>query len=456
MNILIISTQNPFRTSGIVAYNLYRGLKDEKNNVKVLLKPFAKYDSEDFISFETPFDLFINKWKSRYERLIVKLGFTGRLDKTNPDYHIQDYDQTVQYYRTKVILKRVKFQPDVIIYLFQQNFLTAKNLYELNKLTGAKIFWYLMDTAPLTGACHYSWDCNGYMSGCGNCPALYSNNEKDQSSINLKYKSKYLSKTNIEIIAGSEWLRKQAASSLLFKNKPIHKVLLSIDPSVFSYVPKLQAKEKLGIPIEKRVIFFGATSINDTRKGMKYLVDALHILKEKFNQNNHNVLLLIAGHASSFFDTLPYEIKHLGLLANNELLAAAYQAADIFVCPSIEDAGPMMINQSIMTGTPVVSFEMGVALDLVITGETGYRAKLKDSADFARALNDILQLDKKAYRKMCTTCRELGLRLYHPSIVKGQFNKLFISEENLHAPKTNISHKEQPIAYATNRTTELG
>jgi glycosyltransferase involved in cell wall biosynthesis len=120
----------------------------------------------------------------------------------------------------------------------------------------------------------------------------------------------------------------------------------------------------------------------------------------------------------------------LGLLANNEQLAAAYQAADIFVCPSIEDAGPMMINQSIMTGTPVVSFEMGVALDLVITGETGFRAKLKDSADFARGLNDILQLDDKAYRKMCSTCRELGLRLFHPSIVKEQFNKLFISEKN--------------------------
>ena len=246
MNILIISTQNPFRTSGIVAYNLYRDLKVEKNNVKLLIKPFAKYDSEDFISFETPFDLFKNKWKLRYERLLVRLGFTNRLDKTNPDYHIQDYDQTVQYFRTKRILKRVKFQPDVIIYLFQQNFLTAKNLYELNKRTGAKIFWYLMDTAPLTGACHYSWDCNGYESGCGKCPALYSSDQNDQSAINFNYKNKYLTKTNIDIIAAKEWQRKQTASSLRFKNKPIHKVLLSIDPNVFSYVPKTQAKEKLG------------------------------------------------------------------------------------------------------------------------------------------------------------------------------------------------------------------
>ena len=430
MNILIISTQNPFKTSGIVAFNLYNGLKDEKNNVKVLIKDYAEFESADFVSMETASDVKKKKWKDRFERALRRFGIVNRLDSTHPDYHIQDFDQTVQYYSTKKILKKISFKPDVILYLFQQNFLTAKNLYELNKLTDAKIFWYLMDKAPLTGACHYSWDCNGYISGCGKCPALYSNKSKDQSSINFRYKNKYLSKTNIEIIAATELQLKQTSVSGLYSNKPIHKILLSIDPELFSFVPKNIAKGKFNISSDKKVIFFGGTSITDSRKGMKYLIESLMILKENFNLPFDNILLIIAGNSNILFDSLPFEMRHLGFLANNEQLASAYQAADIFVCPSIEDAGPMMINQSIMTGTPVVSFEMGVAQDLVISGKTGYRANLRDSFDLAKGINSILELDHVAYQEMCLNCRELGLKLYHPNVVKEQFNKLFSNETN--------------------------
>jgi glycosyltransferase involved in cell wall biosynthesis len=435
MNILIISTQNPHKTSGIVAFNLYNGLKDEMNNIKVLIKHYAVFDSEDFVSMETAFDVKRKKWKDRFERALKRIGIVNRLNQTNPDYHIQDFDQTVQYYTTKKILKKITFKPDVILYLFQQNFLTAKNLYELNKLTNAKIFWYLMDKAPLTGACHYSWDCYGYISGCGKCPALYSNKTKDQSSINFKYKYKYLSKTNIEIIAATELQLKQATASGLFSNKPIHKILLSIDPEVFAFAPKSQAKKIFNILSDKKVIFFGGTSINDNRKGMKYLIETLMILKEDFNQTFDNILLLVAGNNNILFDSLPFEIRHLGFLANNEQLASAYQAANIFVCPSIEDAGPMMINQSIMTGTPVVSFEMGVAQDLVISGKTGYRANLRDSFDLAKGINSILELDHMAYQEMCSNCRELGLKLYHPNVVKEQFYKLFSNQTKISSCK---------------------
>ncbi len=425
MNILIISTPNPYKTAGIVAYNLYKGLMEEKNNIKVLTRYYAKFDSEDFVSIETSFDLIKKKWKYRYERVLARLGISTIIDKTNPDYHIQDFDQTKEYYSTKKILKKIKFQPDVIFYLFQQNFLTAKNLYELNKLTGAKIFWYMMDTAPLTGVCHYSWECKGYMTGCGKCPALYSTDKNDQSSINFNYKNKYLSETNIDIIVATEWQNNQAIVSRLFKNKSIHKVLLSIDPNEYSSVPKLQAKIKLGIPVDRKVIFFGATSILDKRKGMKYLIEALQILKKSNNKENHKILLLIAGNFDIQQNSFPFEVMHLGLLGNNEQLASAYQAADVFVCPSIEDSGPMMINQSIMTGTPVVSFEMGVALDLVFTGKTGYRAKLKDSVDLAKGINTILELDDEAFLQMSSNCRELGLNSCHPDVMKKQFYKLF-------------------------------
>lgn len=427
MNILIISTQNPFKTSGIVAYNLYKGLKEEGINTRMLIKYHGKYASKDIVFMETAMESYFNFLNEKFKRVLIRLRI--RKEKvTNPDYHLQDYDQTIQFYNTKKIIKRIKFKPDAIIYLFQQNFLSAKNLYELNKLTGAKILWYLMDTAPLTGGCHYSWDCDGYTKGCGNCPALYSSKKNDQSAVNFNFKQKYLDKTNISIITPTEWQNRKTVESMLFKNKPIQKVLLSIDSKEYAYLPKNKGKEKLGIPTGKKVIFFGATANDHKRKGMNYLIDALEILKKSDIQKQENLLLLIAGNFDPMQNALPFEHRYLGFLENNEQLAAAYHAADVFVCPSIEDSGPMMINQSIMTGTPVVSFEMGVSEDIVITGETGYRAKLMDSIDLAKGINYVLSLSDAEHERLCVNSRKLALSNYSSKISSQKIIQFIQSE----------------------------
>ncbi len=149
--------------------------------------------------------------------------------------------------------------------------------------------------------------------------------------------------------------------------------------------------------MDKKVIFFGAVGLSEVRKGMHFLIESLHKLKELISRSESDlgdkILLLIAGRGfDAIVGALPFESHYLGYLDNSYGIATAYQSSDVFLCPSIEDSGPMMINQSIMCGTPVVSFEMGVSLDLVITGETGYRARLKDSGDLAQGIFNILNL----------------------------------------------------------------
>jgi glycosyltransferase involved in cell wall biosynthesis len=81
----------------------------------------------------------------------------------------------------------------------------------------------------------------------------------------------------------------------------------------------------------------------------------------------------------------------------------------LFICPSVEDSGPMMINEAIMSGTPVASFEMGVALDLVDPGVTGYRVPLADSHALATALASFIRLSPEERAAMSAACRALGL-----------------------------------------------
>ena len=140
-------------------------------------------------------------------------------------------------------------------------------------------------------------------------------------------------------------------------------------------------------------------------------------------------ILAVAGNSKELEPghTPLFPVTRLGYLQGDALLASAYVASDLFVCPSVEESGPMMINESIMCGTPVVSFDMGVAPDLVHSGKTGYRAELKSSADLARGIRQVLDLPPEEARRMSEACREIGLRLCHPTIQVESFLNLFNS-----------------------------
>jgi glycosyltransferase involved in cell wall biosynthesis len=360
------------------------------------------------------------KFQWRYDKLRSKLQ-SGIKDETNPDYRFFQLSEKKQIYKTERLIKKSNFKPDAIIVLFVNKFLNAKNIYELHKKTNAPIFWLMYDLAPFTGGCHYAWECIGYQNQCGNCPGLYSSDPYDFSYENILFKKEYISKTTIEILAASEWQYDQARRSSLFKNNTIHKVLLSVSPAIFKPVDKHGLRLKLKIPSDAKILFFGSIGLTEKRKGMFYLIESLKVLKQKPENADslviNEIVLLVAGRQfEQIVDLLPFKYHDMGMLNNTYGIASAYQAADIYVCPSIEDSGPMMINQSMMCGTPVVSFEMGVALDLVKTGETGYRARLRDIDDMADGILNILTLDKNNYKTMSDNCRNLALKLCSPEV----------------------------------------
>lgn len=438
MNILIFNTTNPLKDSGIVALDLFNQLKKNGHEVKLLVNCFDKNYPEGIISLEsylsTRWKILLEKLEWRLNKLIRVLKLREPKKSDNNYYFFQLKEQKLLY-KTKTLLKKAKVKPEVIIILFAKKFINVKNIYELYKETHAKVFWLMFDMAPFTGGCHYAWDCEGYKNSCGNCPGLYSSDPFDITHENLIYKKKFLDQTNIQVLAGSEWQYRQAKMSILFSNKLIHKMLLSIDSSIFKPVSKEKLRMEMKIQTNKKIIFFGAVGLSDTRKGMYYLIESLNKLKEILKSTNsdlgNNILLLVAGKGfDALVDLLPFESKYLGYLNNNYGIASAYQVADIFLCPSIEDSGPMMINQSIMSGTPVVSFEMGVAIDLIINGETGYRARIKDSIDMAQGIFNILNLNSDDYNRLSMRCRELAMKLCSPEIRMEIIENLIRKEES--------------------------
>jgi glycosyltransferase involved in cell wall biosynthesis len=311
---------------------------------------------------------------------------------------------------TNQVIRNLPFKPDVILTYWTKFAFNQKLVYELSDYYTAPVICIMMDMAPFTGGCHYAFRCKNYFNNCGKCPAIKSKTQNDVSYKTWLFKKKYIEKTNLTIIACTSTLLNQANNSSLFKNLKKEKLLLSVNERIFIPGNKLSARESFNIPKEKKIIFFGASSIQEERKGMSYFIKSLQYLSLISNKSykNEDVFLLIAGNNIGEIQ-FPFEYKHVGYLSSQEELAKAYQACDLFACPSIEDSGPLMINQAIMSGRPVVAFEMGVAPDLVKCGETGYLAKLYNIKDFSKGLNNILELDNNNWQLMSNTCRKLGI-----------------------------------------------
>lgn len=418
-DIVILTAVHPYKASGRSVTDLKNLLKGKGHNVVIVTNAYLREELDDVISVKSLFTVLQNKISAKIISIIAKQK------NKDSNYCMYDENSHIRKFDTAIILKKLPFKPDAFIYLFQQNFLNEEALYQLNKSTGAPIYRYMADMAELTGGCHYAWDCEGYMKGCGNCPGLYSDNPIDITHENLKFKQTYIDKTNVTVVAGSGWQMEQSAKSTLYSSKPLYKILSPTDENLFNQRNKIEVRKELNLPTDKKIIFFGAVNNSEKRKGSKELIEALFFLKNSLSDTEiNNIHLLIAGNKTdSRITELGFSATNLGYV-NYVVLAKAYQASDVFVCPSIEDSGPSMINQSIMSGTPVVSFVMGVAIDLVINGKTGYAAELKNSKDLAYGLKRILDLNKTQQIEYSNRCRSLAYDLCSYGAVAKKFSKL--------------------------------
>ena len=365
-----------------------------------------------------------------FKRAILKS--TRRKIATDKNYYFYSLPKSHWPVNIAKLKKMIVIKPDAIILHWISYFLEPVDILRIYELFHVPIFWYMLDMAPLTGGCHYAWDCLGYQGQCGRCPALYSKEENDLSRQILKEKIQYFSRVKLTIVAASGWLDKQARASALGGELPINKILIGIDPDIFKPDSVKRVDGIFHIPPGKKVLFFGADFWCEKRKGLNYLVDSLKILKTLNTEEiNRNIFLLVAGSGDDqIIKELPFPCAFYGQIKDEEILASAYRSAYLYLCPSIEDSGPMMINEAIMCGTPVVSFDMGVAADLVHNGSTGYRAKLKDCSDYAQGIKKILDLNNNEYAKMSRNCRELGLKFCHPRTQVDSFKNLIEEKVN--------------------------
>lgn len=389
MKVLQINYSDYGRGGGasIAMHRLYTGLKNSGIDCKILssIKTLDSPDSSKIIT------------SHRLENVLKQITSNTGL---NDIYHVSFFKiKNHNFYQQADILNCH------IIHSGYFNYLAIPFLTK-NK----PMVFTLHDMWSFTGHCAYSYDCERWKIGCGKCPYpnTYPAVAKDNTSLEWKLKNWVYNHSNLSIVAPSNWLVEQAKQSML-KNLPIHHIPYGIDTQAYQPLDSEECRFELGIPANKKVLMFGAESLKDSRKGGDLLVKALSKLPESLKAET---ILLTLGHGSeSISQTVGMKCLNLGYVTSDRLKSIAFSAADLFVFPTRADNLPLILQESMACGTPMVSFKVGGVPDLVRPGITGYLANPEDANDFCNGIVQLLQEDDTR-DCMSKNCRAIALEEY--------------------------------------------
>lgn len=279
---------------------------------------------------------------------------------------------------------------------FLEGYLSLKSLNKLFKLN-KKIVWTAHDFWPFTGGCYYNDGCTNYMNKCGQCPQLQSKNEFDLSRKIFNKKSEIYRDVNLHLIACSSWLKNCIKKSTLLGDKKIDTIPDILNDNIFKNIDRNTARYILNLKQNKDYILYGGTAPQSTKiKGWSYLKKSLMHLHESDHDFFKDLELLIFGHPNNDAVTeLPLKVNFLNYIHDEPTLALIYNAANLFVSPSLQEAFGQTINESIFCHTPAVAFADTGPIDIIMHKDNGYLAQYKDVVDLAEGIRWTLNnLDK--------------------------------------------------------------
>lgn len=367
---------------------------------------------------------------SKIKRKILLL-FYGYKKKKNPDYQMTGINEIVTLFSSTKIIEKLELNPDFIFIYWISGFLNAKNLYELHRKYNATIILHLTDMVSFTGGCHFSLNCEKYKSRCGACPGIYSLKSFDSATEVFLYKKKYYDKIKLAVVVGSSNLYNQVKQSFLLNDKPIYKIKYHLEVDDFFEINKDELRLKYGIGKDKKVIFFGATQINQKRKGFDYLIKSLNHLSKQINYKLKNeIVLIIAGsNYESILTHLPFSYISLGLIKNSDNLHEIYQLSDLYLNTSIDDIGPYMLIEAMLSKCLTISYNVGLATDLIIDRETGFLNKNKDYISYSSSIYDALKLKKEQRKVILENAYDKARKQHEWKLQPKQYEIMFNNEK---------------------------
>lgn len=330
----------------------------------------------------------------------------------------------IEYFFLKIIKKKKNFaffnniiesdifnvineiKPDIV------HFHWIPRLTNINKISNieTKVIVTLRDYWMITGGCNYPVNCEQFKKTCTVCPHLKNLYlKKDISYFNFIKKRNFIleNKNKLNIVVPNNEMHAELINLNIFNKEQIHLIPNGINSDEFYPTDKNLSKEKLELPLNKKIILFGAQDLDQEWKGIKYVVGLSKIIdKSKY-------LFVSFGKINSLTKKeiqKNQEYVDFGYINSNKKLRELYNASDFFLFPSTIEAFGKVILESIFCKTPVIAFNKYAAKDIITHGVDGYLIDEYNVRSFKRAIDylcdnkneeRLISLNKQKMKNYC-------------------------------------------------------
>ena len=411
MRVLIVNTAERTGGAAIAANRLLHALNHNGVEARMLVRD-RKTDASEVVNIPPSWRL---KAKFVWERGVIWLA-NGLSKKGIFQVDIANTGTD--------ITRMPEFQQADVIHLHwvNQGFLSLGNLERI-MASGKPVVVTLHDQWYFTGICHYSSDCEKYRTQCQHCPMLKSH-VMDLARRVFDRKRAMYEDRNLTFVGCSRWMADMARQSRLTQGHTVTNIPNAIDADVFKPMDKAAARQRHHLPADKKLILFGAQRITDERKGFRFLTEACeHIAMHHPTLPKQLGVVVLGGDAQSVKEALPLPVYTVNYLSNEKEIAELYNAADLFVTPSLQDNLPNTIVEAMACGTPCVGFNVGGIPEMIHHQQDGYVADYCDSLDFAQGI--AWCLNEQRQPALGTAARATALATYGETAVVQRYQAIY-------------------------------
>lgn len=391
MRVLIVNTSEKTGGAAVAAHRLMEALNNHGVKAKMLVRD-KQTDNLSVVGLpKSP----LLRWHFLWERFVVfcHLHFSRK--------HLFEID--IANVGTD-ITRLPEFKEADIIHLHwvNQGMLSLKDIQKILR-SGKPVVWTMHDIWAATAICHYTRGCNNFKTRCCQCTMLPSKGNNDLSARVWHQKERIQDGHTVFFVACSRWLEGMAKQSALLKGHKITNIPNAIDSRVFRPMDKIQARESLGLPVDKQVILFVSQKVTDERKGVSFFIEAIQRMTEADPvMAEQTVIAILGGHSEDVVAQLALPTFPLGYVSDEKTIVTVYNAADVFVTPSLEDNLPNTIMEAMACGVPSVGFNVGGIPEEIDHKKNGYVAAYRDAHDLASGIQWVLrEADAGELRSQC-------------------------------------------------------
>lgn len=245
---------------------------------------------------------------------------------------------------------------------------------------------------------------------------------------------KFVLKRVDKIIAVNEETKENYLEKYPWLKDKMIVIPVGIDTELFKPMDKHKMQEKYGFKKNEKIIIYVGRL--EKEKGLGFLLNSFKEVKKEIT--DCKLVLVGDGREKKNLENLAKDLELKEVIFMDSLehdkIPEIMNCADVFALSSLYESGPLVVQEALACGIPVVTTNVGRVQEFIKSDAIG-RIVERNEKDFARAIIEIFKMDQE---KTIKACRQVAMDFSFEKTAK----KIIEVYKNLLVNKNAIFEKE--------------